>query len=185
MTSLRERVGGERRRLKSVREALSTALSGQTKRDAAYVPFYIAVAEYMETSMGRLHAQDVKMGDMIREKLGTLDDNAEQALSELDERLSGNQDHLRRFAAGRQALQKEGAAALDRFEEAARGYTQFIVTNMGHHGLTTDLAARLFTQDDWEYMAGITDEETRTEQKQYERVFASLPPAMKDYQRSA
>lgn len=180
MTTLRERVAGERRRLKSVREALTAAVARKSRGDAAFVPFYIAVGDYIETSMGRLHAQDVKMGNMIRDKLKTLDDSARQALGELEERLAGNQEHLRVFSAAKVALQKDGAAALDRFEAAGAAYTAYIVANMGHHGATTDLAARLFTPADWEYMAGITDEETRMEQKLYDAVFAVLPASLSD-----
>lgn len=180
MSTLRERVAGERRRLKSVREALTAAVGRKARGDAAFVPFYIAVGDYIETSMGRLHAQDVKMGNMIREKLGTLDDSARKALGELDERLAGNQEHLRVFSSAKVALKQEGAAAIDRFEAASAAYTSYIVANMGHHGATTDLAARLFTPADWEYMAGITDEETRTEVQLYDRVFALLPASLAD-----
>lgn len=176
---LRERVANERRRLKSVRQALSAAIEQGARGDAAYVPFYLAVAEYMEAAMHRLHIQDVRMGDMIRSKLGKLDAGAEQALAELDERLSGNQRHLHEFLAARDALKKQGAAALDPFERSSRDYTGFITANMGHHGGTTELAQRLFSMDDWAYMAGITEEETRNEQALHARVFAAVPASLK------
>jgi len=180
MTTLREKVAGERRRLKSVREAMTTAVTRKSGGDPAFVPFYVAVGDYIETSMGRLHAQDVKMGDMIRTKLGKLDAQAEEALRELGERLAGNQEHLKAFAAAKQALKGGGPAALAHFESVGAAYSNYIVTNMGHHGATTDLAGRLFTTADWDYMAGVTDEETRVEQQLYARVFASLPPALHD-----
>lgn len=181
MTTLREKVAGERRRLKSVRETLTAAVARKSRGDSAFVPFYVAIADYIETSMGRLHAQDVKMGNMIREKLGKLDAKAEQSLHELDERLAGNQEHLKALSAAKTALAKASdGAALERFETVGAAYTSYIVASMGHHGGTTDLAGRLFTQDDWEFMAGVTDEETRTEQKQYARVFDALPAALND-----
>ena len=186
MTTLRDRIGGERRRLKSVREALTTAVGRKANGDATFVPFYVAVGDYIETSMGRLHAQDVKMGKMIREKLGHLDEMAVTALRELDERLAGNQDHLQAFSAARNALKAAAGAAvvqhLDRFETVSAAYTNYIITNMGHHGGTTDLAGRLFSHDDWEFMAGITDEDTLAEQRLYARVFAALPVALRDLQ---
>ncbi|TFG87139.1 MAG: hypothetical protein E4H19_03295 [Chromatiales bacterium] len=183
MTTLRERVGGERRRLKSVREALTAAVAHKSRGDAAFIPFYVAVSDYMETSMGRLHAQDVKMGDMIREKLGKLDESADKALRELDERLAGNQKLLHDMVAAKQRLLKDASPeAVERFETAGAAYTQYIVSSMGHHGATTDLAGRLFTQEDWEYMAGVTEEETRTEQEQYASVFGALPAALGDLQ---
>lgn len=185
MTTLRERVAGERKRLKSVREALSAAVARTAQGDAAFVPFYVAVSDYMEASMGRLHAQDVKMGDMIREKVGKIDASVTQALGELDERLAGNQRHLADMLAARTALTQSGTAALPRFEKAAAAYTNYIVTNMGHHGATTDLAAKLFSQADWEYMAGVSDADMQREQQLYARVRATVPAPLKDHPFSA
>jgi hypothetical protein len=130
--------------------------------------------------MDRLHAQDVKMGDMIRAKLGPPDPESARGLAELDERLAGNQRLLHEFLAARDALAAQGAAALARFEAAGRAYTGYIVANMGHHGATTDLAARLFSTADWDYMAGITPAETRREEDLYARVFAALPAPLAD-----
>jgi hypothetical protein len=179
--TLREKVAGERRRLKSVRETLTAAVARKSGGDSLFAPFYIAIGDYIETSMGRLHAQDVKMGNMIRAKLGTLDAQSETALRELDERLAGNQEHLRALSAAKEKLAaRNNPANLASFEAAGAAYTHYIVTNMGHHGGTTDLAGRLFTPADWDYMAGVTEEETRTEQQQYARVFATLPPALND-----
>ena len=182
MTTLSERIAGERRRLKSVRQLLTTAVERKSGGDPAFVPFYIALGDYIEASMNRLHAQDVKMGDMIRR---TLDANARQALDELHERLTGNQAHLTVFSAAKSALQNEGADALPRFEQASAAYTAYIVANMGHHGLTTELAARLFSEADWAYMAGITEAETALEQQLYARVYALLPAALADLQPAA
>jgi hypothetical protein len=172
---LRDRVANERRRLKSVREALSAAVGQGAGNDPAYVPFYLAVADYMDAAMHRLHIQDVRMGEMIRSKLGTLDANAQKALAELDERLEGNQRHLREFLEGRERLRQTGTAALPQFEKVSRDYTSYIVANMGHHGVTTELAQSLFSMDDWAYMAGVTEEESRREQALYEKVFAVVP----------
>lgn len=177
---LRERIANERRRLKSVRQALSAALEQGARGDLAYAPFYLAVADYIEAAMHRLHIQDVRMGEMIRSKLGKRDDNAKQALQELDERLTGNLNHLRAFLQARDELRRENtSSALARFEQASQDYTNFITANMGHHGATTELAQKLFNLDDWAFMAGITEEETRREQLLYEKVFASVPKSLK------
>ena len=181
MTTLREKVAGERRRLKSVRETMTAAVARKSGGDPAFAPFYVAVADYIETSMGRLHAQDVKMGDMIR-------DQARQARCHSRSRRCTNStsasratsEHLRAFSAAKLALRAVAPPALEHFETVSAAYSNYIVTNMGHHGATTDLAGRLFTTADWDYMAGVTDEETRAEQQLYARVFAALPPALND-----
>ncbi len=175
MTTLRERVAAERRRLRSVRQKLSAAVAQTSGGEESYVPFYIAIADYIEAAMERLHAQDIKMGDMIREKVETVDENVKQALAELDERLAGNQEHLQRFLEASEALKREGAAAIERFEAVSKAYTDYITANMGHHGGTTDLAAKLFSTDDWEYMAGVTDEDMQREKELYAHVEETTP----------
>jgi hypothetical protein len=176
--TLRERVAGERRRLKSVREALTTAVARKAQGDPAFVPYYLAIADYLKTSMDRLHAQDVKMGNLIRERLKSPTEAEMRALAELDERLAGNQRHLTAFVAARDSLRRDGAVAVPQFEAVSAAYTSYIVASMGHHGGSTDLAARLLSAVDWEYMAGITPAETATEQELYGRVFAAQPPAL-------
>ncbi len=186
MTTLRERVAGERRRLKSVRELLTTAVNRTADGDGAFVPFYIAIGEYMEASMERLHAQDIRMGDMIREKLGPPDATAKQALMELDERLAGNQALLTAFSAARRTLEvpAPAAGAVGQFEAISRAYSRYIVQNMGHHGATTELAARLFSPADWEDMAHVSETDARREEQLYDQVFARLPAPLADLQRA-
>ncbi|MEO8444910.1 MAG: hypothetical protein ABI567_07900, partial [Gammaproteobacteria bacterium] len=70
-------------------------------------------------------------------------------------------------------------------EAVSKAYSDYIVSNMGHHGGTTDLAGRLFTTADWDYMAGVTDDETRAEEQLYAKVFSALPPALSDLRPTA
>jgi len=173
MTTLQDKIAGERRRLKQVRQKLSAAVEQTAGGNADWIPFYLAVSDYMQAAMHRLHVQDEKMGTMIRERAAG--DKAEQALSELDERLEGNRRRLDRLLVERARLAEEGAARLEEFEAAARDFTDFIVRNMGHHGATTDLAGKLFSPRDWEYMAGITDEDLAREVALSEEVAAKTP----------
>jgi TolA-binding protein len=175
MSTLQERIAGERRRLRSVRQKLSAAVEQTAGGNAEWASFYEAVGDYMEAAMARLHAQDVKMGDMIRDKVERVDEKVQKALDELDERLSGNQRRLDELLAARDELQERGTQAIERFESAAREFTDFIVRNMGHHGATTELAGKLFKPADWEYMAGITDEAMAHEVALYERVETTTP----------
>lgn len=175
MTTLQERIAGERRRLRNVRQKLSAAVAQTSRGNAEWTPFYTAVGDYMEAAMERLHAQDVKMGNMIRDKVERVDAKVQQALDELDERLAGNQQRLDELLSARDALKEQGAAAVERFEAAAREFTDFIVRNMGHHGGTTDLAGKLFKPADWEFMAGITDEDMAREVALFDKVESATP----------
>jgi outer membrane translocation and assembly module TamA len=180
MTTLQERIGNERKRLRAVRQKMMAAVEQKSNGDEAFAPLYIAAADYIEATMARLQGQDVRMGDMIREKVETVDDGVKQALEELGDRLSGAREHLKPFLAARDALREQGAAALEKFEKEGKAYSDFVVANMGHHGLTTDLSAKLFSIEDWEYMAAISDEEIERETELFDRVVASTPANLKE-----
>lgn len=180
MTTLQERIGNERRRLRAIRMNMMAAVEQKANGDESFVPFYIASADYIDATMARLHKQDVKMGDMIREKADPVKDNIEEAISQLDARLKGAREHLKPFLAARDELKEKGAEALERFEAAAKEYSDFIVANMGHHDATSELSAKLFSLDDWEFMAGITDEEIAKEENLFERAAACTPDSLKN-----
>lgn len=178
MEGLHERVAAERRRLREVRTALTAATAQGAQGAADWVPFYIAIGDYFEASMERLHEQDIRMGDMLRAKADMENADNIRALEELDFRLSGNQEHLGRMLAARDALKTEGVAALDSFEEAGGAYAAFIVANMGHHPGTANLAGALFSAEDWEHMTLASDEARQREQELHAAVFAAAPPAL-------
>ncbi len=183
MEELRARIQNERRRLKQVREALSAAIEKKANGDASFVPFYIAIGDYFEAAMHRLHTQDVRMGDMLKEKLPDSEE-VREALKELDFRLSTNQKHLDTFMAARDALKEKGAEALETFEQAAKAYTDFILASMGHHGPSTGLAQENFTQKDWEVMAYIEPGDMEREKELHDRVFATQPECLRDKEAS-
>jgi len=177
MTTLRERIGGERRRLQAVRIKLSAAVAQGASGNTDWAPFYVAVGDYMEASIGRLLAQDEKMGEMIREKVETIDESVTQALSSLHDNLSALTERLDRMLLARDSLRSDATAQLTEFEDAGRALTDYIVANLGHQdGGSNNLAGELFDQDDWEYMAGITDEDMAREVSLFKQVKATTPP---------
>ena len=182
MTSLQERIGSERRRMREVRLKLSAAIDQTASGNTDWAPFYIAVGDYMELAMGRMRAQVIKMGERVREKIETVDDNFTQSVSRLHARLSGLEKRLNRMLAARESLRSDAAAALNEFEDAARDLTGYILSNLGKGGLghqeggLNGLAAKLFGPEDWEYMAGIPDEDMAREVALFEKVNATAPP---------
>jgi hypothetical protein len=170
-----ERVAAERRRLREVRQALTAATAPDTCSNEAFVPFYIAIAEYFEAAMGRLHAQDIRMGEMLDNKADMDAPENKQAMAELDERLAGNQLHLKKMLAAADALRSEGEGALPQFQSAGSAYAAYIVANMGHHPGSTNLAQKFFSADDWAYMADVSEEDQRHEEQLYKKVFTDLP----------
>lgn len=178
MKELMEHIQSERRRLKEVRQALTSAVSQSSAKDDSYVPFYVAIGDYLEAAMDRLDTQDVRMGDMLRSRVSKADQEAQTALTELDERLAGNQAHLKRFLEARDCLKTKGSEAIKKFEAASRAYTDYITSNMGHHGGSTSLARQHFSEDDWVYMANISDEDIVRERDLFNVVFANVPDGL-------
>jgi hypothetical protein len=178
MSNLMERIAGERGRLREVRLAMKAAVEQGAHDDDSFVPFYIAVGNYLETAMHRLHEQDIRMGEILRAKVDMDDASTQQALSELDERLAGNQLHLKATLGARDALQNQGNAALAAFEEAAQAYSDYIINNMGHHPGSTNLAQKYFSAEDWEHMACVTETDQIREQELHTAVFAAVPRAL-------
>jgi hypothetical protein len=180
MTTLRERIGGERRRLKAVRQKLTAAVAQGASGNADWAPFYVAVGDYMETSIGRLLDQDIKMGEMIQEKVETVDETVKKALANLDENLTSLRQRLDGLMVARDNLRGDAASTLQEFEAAGRALTDYIVANLGHQaGGSNDLAAKLFGPEDWEYMAGVSDEAMANEIGQFEQVNATTPSDLK------
>ena len=175
MTTLYERVALERTRLRQVRQLLTAAAKQGAQGNIAYVAFYIAIADYFDASMERLHTQDIRMGKILRDKVDMEDPSIQQALRELDERLAGNQKCLKKMLAARESLRVSAVEALAEFESAGGAYAAYIVTNMGHHPGTADLAVKIFSTDDWEFMADVSEEDQQREQRLFEHVFALLP----------
>lgn len=175
MATLRERIAGERGRLKQVRQALTAAAAKPSAGGEDRSEFYMAIGDYFEASMDRLHEQDIRLGDMLRDKADMTTADNQQALAELDERLSGNQMHLKNMLAARDDLRSSGASAQVQFESAGGAYARYIVENMGHHPGTTDLARELFSMEDWEYMAFASEEAQAREQQLHAHVFQCVP----------
>jgi len=180
MTTLMERIGNERRRLRSVRQRMAAAIEVQANGAEKFVPFYIATADYIDATMQRLHGQDVRMGEMITEKLGELDDQVKQALKELNDRLEGAKAHLKPFLAARDALRERGVEALEDFETEAKVYSDFVTSTMGHHSATNDLCVKIFSQADWEYMAEVSDEQLAQDERLFANVVDTMPEGVED-----
>ena len=178
-----ESLMGERGRLRTTHEMLKAALE-TASRDASFAPFYIAVARYMEASMGRLNSQDIKMLARLGEKLGTAgsskNGDEEEVIAEVHRRLDGNREHLKKYLACTVALEAnpEDAAAIKAYETTSAAYIDYIHNRMGHHAPSTDLARRLFTESDWIEIADIDESYFARERELYQAVFDSRPDSV-------
>jgi hypothetical protein len=170
---------GERGRLRSSHEMLKAALELPV-RGKAFVPFYLAVANFMEASMGRLNSQDVKMLARLAEKLGDATAEQDEVIAEVNRRLDGNREHLTKFLGCRSALQDNPTdnAAIEAFESVSTAYIDYIHNRMGHHAPSTDMARELFTEPDWLDIADLDAAYFATEKQLYTAVIDSRPASV-------
>jgi phosphopantothenoylcysteine synthetase/decarboxylase len=178
MNDLYERIAGERRRLREVRKMMTAAVEQTASGSADYVPFYVAIGDYFETAMHRLHEQDLRLTDLLNKKADLSLPKNQQAMAELAARLEGNQRHLEKLMAARASLKQSGTAALPEFESAGKAYSDFIVANMGHHPGTNDMAQEVFSAEDWQHMAYVSDDDLANEQRLYDAVVAAKPAGL-------
>lgn len=179
MSKIMGRLMGERLRLVQVRQGLSAALEHQPNNEDLRA-FYIAESNYFEAAMERLHRQDNIMLAKLADKLATANIDPGSALSEVEERLAGNQVLLTAMLGARDALLLDDDSALTNFETIAREYTQYIIANMGHHPASANLAQQHFDEQDWEHMADFNDPETEGEATLFDIVLASAPASAQE-----
>ena len=72
-------------------------------------------------------------------------------------------------------MQSQGKQGLDEYEAEAKAYTDYIISNMGHHDGSTDLARATFSEENWSYMANISEEDMAYEEELFESVFSKIP----------
>ena len=180
MSTLMEEVSQERGRLRNVRQTMAAAIEVGAHGENTFIEFYSAAANYIEVAMQRVHDQDVKMKSMILDKVETVDSTVKRAIQELDDRLQGAAKELQPFLAARDALLEQGASKLSDFEVAAQHYSDFIMSKMGHHAATADLAAKLFSVPDWEYMAGRGAEQIEAEVQLFDKVMENKPARLSE-----
>jgi hypothetical protein len=174
-----ESLMGERGHLRTSHEMLKAALEIES-RDDSFVPFYIATANYMEAGMGRLDAQDVRMLSRLAEKLGNMSDDEKEIIAEVHRRLDGNREHLKKFLTCRDALvaDETDQKNIANFESVSNAYIDYIHNSMGHHAPSTDIAIKLFDDNDWDDIADIDPEYFSGEQKLYVTQLAVRPDSV-------
>lgn len=170
---------GERGRLRTSHEMLKAALETES-RDESFVPFYIAVANYMEASMGRLDTQDIKMLGRLGERLGTATPEDEEIIAEVHRRLDGNREHLAKFVACRTALEAspDDPVTIGDFEATSAAYIDYIHNRMGHHAPSTDMARKLFEESDWVEVADIDEKYFSAEKELYGKLLEARPESV-------
>ena len=176
MSNSRAAIGYERRRQIQIRKAFEAGLELPDDHRADLMDFYLASGAYIVFSMDRLHYQDQVIHDLLAERIPRDDTDAHDRLAVLNERQDKSRAMVEAFRQAVDSLNETGPAGCEIFEAAAHDFTAAFTSLMAprknpFHSYTDEL----FTDDDWELVAGVTDESIEMERNLYNAVHLSAP----------
>lgn len=172
----RAEIGRERRRMIQVRKAFETCLA--QRDDDAHDPtdFYLACGDYIVWTMARLHDQDQRIHDLLKERLDPGLTDVHEQLAGLNDRQAKSRAFTAEFQQAVTALRNVGPSGRSEFETAAQAFVDLFTTLMAPRKNPfqehTDV---LFTDSDWIDIAGVSNESLAEEQELYELVEATAP----------
>lgn len=179
MLTARQEIARERRRMMQVRRAFAAGLESSGLPAPGRAAFYLACADYLHWSMARLHRQDQRIHDLVRERIAADDDAGRERLAALDrqqERSRALADDLHRAA---QLLRNAGETGVPAFEAAARDYAAaFAKLVVPGRNPLFEYTDRLLTDADWQEIAGVTPQIIAEEESLFGSVQAAAPPGM-------
>jgi hypothetical protein len=169
-------IGRERRRQIQVRQAFEAGLAKSTHDATDLAAFYLACGDYIVWSMARLHDQDQRIHDLLKERLDPGRTDVHEQLAGLNERQEKSRAFTGEFQHAVEALRDSGASGQVEFEEAARAFVDLFTSLMAPRKNPfqehTDV---YFTDSDWVDIAGVTDGSLAEEQSLYGRVEETAP----------
>ena len=172
----RAEIGRERRRQIQVRKAFEAGLAKSADDATDLADFYLACGDYIVWSMARLHDQDQRIHDLLKERLDPGLTEVHEQLAGLNERQGKSRAFTEEFQQAVKVLRDSGASGQAEFEEAARAFVDLFISLMAPRKNPfqehTDV---LFTDSDWIDIAGVSAESLAEEQKLYELVEARAP----------
>lgn len=149
----------ERQRLGQVRKAFAAAIDQQQNGKDAGIEFFSACVDYIRASMDRLHAQDQRIHDLLLPHVKASDATMVATLENLNSRLARSRVALNELTAARDAYRSKGKAGWADFKAAIDTFMDiyFNVLMKGQHS-TLDFQKQVFSDKDWGYTAGVTEE---------------------------
>jgi hypothetical protein len=165
----------ERMRLGQVRKSFAAGLELQAKGTAVPIEFFGACVDYIRASMDRLHAQDQRIHDILAPHAATAVDRA--ILDHLNARLAKSRDALNKLVAARDGYRAQGAAGWSAFKAAVDEFMDvyFNVLLKGQHS-TLEMQKKVFTDQDWDTVAGVSQDSRLVEASLFAAVKLLAPP---------
>jgi hypothetical protein len=173
MSVARNSIGRERRRQMQIRHAFESALAtgGDEMTD-----FYLSAAAYIVLSMDRLHSQDQMIHDFLCERIDVQDTDAARRLAELNARQQESRGLVEDFQRATARFARVGPDGVAEFEAAARefsgSFNSLMAPRKNPFQAYTD---ELFTDEDWQLIAGVSDESEKMEAELFRAVQVNVP----------
>jgi hypothetical protein len=175
----RAEIGRERRRQIQVRKAFEAGLALHEQDAAELATFYLACGDYILWSMARLHDQDQKIHDLLKQRLEPGQVEVREQLATLDERQDKSRAFTAEFGSGVELLQRRGAVGCAEFETAARSFVELFTSLMApRKNPFQEHTDRLFSEDDWIDIAGVTDKSLAAERELFDSVESTAPASI-------
>jgi hypothetical protein len=176
MSNPRAAIGYERRRQIQIRKAFEAGLELPDADRTDLTDFYLASGAYIVLSMDRLHYQDQVIHDLLAERISKDDQDAHGRLAVLNERQDKSRAMVEAFRQAVDDLSEAGPDGRGAFEAEAHTFTAAFISLMApRKNPFQAYTDELFADEDWELVAGVTDEATVMETNLYKAVQTSAP----------
>lgn len=177
MLTARAEIARERRRQVQVRKAFAAGLDDAAAwngREPA--DFYLACAGYLVFILDRLHVQDQRIHDLLADRIPATDREAHERLAELDRRQRRSRELLAEFHRAAQQLKIAGRSGVAAFLAEAREFMRsFGSLLQPRRNPFSDYTDALFSEADWEEIAGVTPASLAEEARLFAAVRAAAP----------
>ena len=172
----RAAIGRERRRQIQIRTAFESALALRESVERDLTDFYLACSAYIVFSMDRLHYQDQMIHDLLNQRILSDDKETHERLDRLSERQGKSRTIVEKFQRAAEALAQDGPDGRRHFEDAANLFVDTFLTLMApRKNPFQQHTDELFTDQDWEKIAAVTDESLSIEEDLFKAVQATAP----------
>ena len=173
--SFESHVSNERTHLSQVRRAFADAIKTENP-DPSLIQFLIACSDYLSFSLRRLIEQDLVLHERLIPHVG--DDNSEyqEKLNKLEKGLISMEGFIQNLESSKANLVKTGLYGFKEFKINALEFLDAFLNMLASNRHSTyELEKEVFSQQDWEAIACISDEAIARENGLYKAVTISPP----------
>ena len=168
-------VSTERTHLSQVRRAFTKSLEFENT-DPGLVNFFVVCSNYLEFALNRLIAQDYILHDLLLPHIKNDNTDYQDKLKSLHKGLKAMESSIQKLGEAKNELVKSGLYGIDPFKNEAHEFLDVFLNLLASNRHSTyDLEKKVFTYQDWEKIAGVSEESIKNEQLLYQDIKLSAP----------